>query len=44
MYMKKCQCGAKTYHCGRDIEKCVECEADLSEVKAEIAGRDKNES
>ena len=40
MYMKKCNCGAKTYHCGRDINKCVECEADLSEVEAKPAGRD----
>ena len=41
MYMKTCiQCSAKTYHCGRDINKCVECETDLSEVEAKIAGRD----
>ena len=43
MYMKKCKCGAKTYHCGRDIEECVECEADLSEVEAKIAGRNDND-
>ena len=41
MYMKTCtQCNKKTYRCGRDIEKCIECGADLKDKKAKIAGRD----
>ena len=39
MYMKRCNCGAKTYHCGRDIEKCVECGSDLKDKKAKVAGK-----
>ena len=40
MYMKKYNCGAKTYHCGRGIEECVECGADLTDKEAKPAGRD----